>query len=79
MSSIITIVADFRNIVAEYCSQRQLSLIPATDLERGFIASYSVIVQSFCLFVLSPPVRIRVRIGPPHPLVCRKRRLIGDP
>jgi hypothetical protein len=24
------------------------------------------------------PVRIRVRIGPPHPLVCRKRRQIGD-
>ena len=24
------------------------------------------------------PVMIRVRIGPPHPLVCRKRRLIGD-
>jgi hypothetical protein len=23
------------------------------------------------------PVRIRVRIGPPHPLVCRKRRLNG--
>jgi hypothetical protein len=22
-------------------------------------------------------VRIRVRIGPPHPHVCRKRRLIG--
>jgi hypothetical protein len=25
------------------------------------------------------PVRIRVRISPPHPLVCRKRRLNGDP
>ena len=24
------------------------------------------------------PVRNRVRIGPPHPLVYRKRRLIGD-
>jgi hypothetical protein len=24
-------------------------------------------------------VRIQVRISPPHPLVCRKRRLIGDP
>jgi hypothetical protein len=23
------------------------------------------------------PVRIRVRIDPPHPLVCRKRRLNG--
>jgi hypothetical protein len=23
------------------------------------------------------PVRIRVRIHPPHPLVCRKRRLNG--
>jgi hypothetical protein len=23
------------------------------------------------------PVRIRVRIGPPHPLVCRKMRLNG--
>jgi hypothetical protein len=23
------------------------------------------------------PVRIRVRIDPPHPLVCRNRRLIG--
>jgi hypothetical protein len=26
---------------------------------------------------LSRPVRIRVRIDPPHPLVCRKRRLNG--
>jgi hypothetical protein len=25
------------------------------------------------------PVRTRVGIGPPHSLVCRKRRLIGDP
>jgi hypothetical protein len=24
------------------------------------------------------PVRIRVRIDPPHPLVCRKRRLNGE-
>jgi hypothetical protein len=24
-------------------------------------------------------VRIRVRIGPPHPLVWGKKRLIGDP
>jgi hypothetical protein len=23
------------------------------------------------------PVRIRIRIDPPHPLVCRKRRLIA--
>ena len=23
------------------------------------------------------PVRVRVRIDPPHPLVCRKRRLNG--
>jgi hypothetical protein len=27
--------------------------------------------------VSSVPVRIRVRIDPPHPLVCRKRRLNG--
>jgi hypothetical protein len=25
----------------------------------------------------STPVRIRARIDPPHPLVCRKRRLNG--
>ena len=34
---------------------------------------------NFTVSLLSPlgegPVRIRVRIGPPHPLVCRKRRL----
>jgi hypothetical protein len=29
------------------------------------------------LIILYSPVRIRVRIGPPHPHVCRKRRLIG--
>jgi hypothetical protein len=29
------------------------------------------------LWVLFRPVRIRVRIGPPHPLVCRKRWLNG--
>jgi hypothetical protein len=28
-------------------------------------------------FLTIPPVRIRVRIGPPHPLLCRKRRLNG--
>jgi hypothetical protein len=26
---------------------------------------------------MSTSVRIRVRIGPPHPHACRKRRLIG--
>jgi hypothetical protein len=35
-------------------------------------------VNSSILSAFSPtdwPMRIRVRIGPPHPLVCRKRRL----
>jgi hypothetical protein len=32
---------------------------------------------SYSNFFLSRPVRIRVRIDPPHPHVCRKRRLIG--
>ena len=33
----------------------------------------------FCTFILhwGQPVMIRVRIDPPHPLVCRKRRLNG--
>jgi hypothetical protein len=30
-----------------------------------------------CFFDWSVPVRIRVRIDPPHPLECRKRRLNG--
>jgi hypothetical protein len=34
------------------------------------------IVYSVCL-LLTTTVRIRVRIDPPHPLVCRKRRLNG--
>jgi hypothetical protein len=38
-----------------------------------FIALCIVVVT--CIIVL--PVRIRVRIDPPHPHVCRKRRLIG--
>jgi hypothetical protein len=29
-------------------------------------------------FPCARPVRIRNRIGPPHPLECRKRRLNGD-
>jgi hypothetical protein len=29
------------------------------------------------LYQLPSPVRIRVRIDPPHPLVCHKRRLNG--
>jgi hypothetical protein len=28
-------------------------------------------------FIIKNPVRIRVRIDPPHPLVCCKRRLNG--
>jgi hypothetical protein len=30
------------------------------------------------IFLRTIPVRIRVRIDPPHPLVCRKRRLNGE-
>jgi hypothetical protein len=30
-----------------------------------------------CFRHIQCPVRIRVRINPPHPLVCRKRRLNG--
>jgi hypothetical protein len=35
--------------------------------------------QSFVQFsfIIYGPVRIRVRVGPPHPLVCRKRQLNG--
>jgi hypothetical protein len=35
--------------------------------------------ETFGSFLHMKPVRIRVRIGPPHPLVCCKRRLNGDP
>ena len=38
-----------------------------------------IYISTFSFFHLFNPVRIRVRIGSPHPLVCRKRRLIGDP
>jgi hypothetical protein len=31
----------------------------------------------FCTIFVWRPVRIQVRIDPPHPLVCRKRRLNG--
>jgi hypothetical protein len=34
-------------------------------------------VQVRFLLQIIHPVRIRVRIDPPHPLVCRKRRLNG--
>jgi hypothetical protein len=31
----------------------------------------------YLIYIPPPTVRIRVRIDPPHPLVCRKRRLDG--
>jgi hypothetical protein len=33
--------------------------------------------EDFISYFTKNPVRIRVRINPPHPLVCRKRRLNG--
>jgi hypothetical protein len=36
-----------------------------------------LIFSNFHFSNLHAPVRIRVRIDPPHPHVCRKRRLIG--
>jgi hypothetical protein len=44
--------------------------------------TYSVLIEVYFLnsfqITFLKPVGIRVRIGPPHPLVCRKRRLNGD-
>jgi hypothetical protein len=40
---------------------------------RAPLVSDSLNKKVFC----SDAVRIRVRIDPPHPLVCRKRRLNG--
>jgi hypothetical protein len=38
---------------------------------------YSLDTKYFIFFSSCTPVGIRVRIDPPHPLVCRKRRLNG--
>jgi hypothetical protein len=43
---------------------------------RHFMNSVYVVLKSS---IFLHPMRIRVRIGPPHPLVCRKRRQHGDP
>jgi hypothetical protein len=40
-------------------------------------AIYNFYSSSLWYFIMIPPVRIRVRIDSPHPLVCRKRRLNG--
>jgi hypothetical protein len=37
------------------------------------------IIEMLIGYLADLPVRIRVTIGPPHPLVCRKWHLIGDP
>jgi hypothetical protein len=34
-------------------------------------------LRMLAVTLVMDPVRIRVRIVPPHPLVCRKRRLNG--
>jgi hypothetical protein len=39
---------------------------------------FYVVIYHFLILLLLP-VRIRERIYNPHPLVCRKRRLLGDP
>jgi hypothetical protein len=56
---------------------------------RVFKLSVGILLDTSCAtfvanlfpysYAVEDPVRIRVRIGPSHPLVCRTRRLNGDP
>ena len=41
------------------------------------IATAPILFKFDMMHLWDIPVRIRVRIDPPHPLVCRKRRLNG--
>jgi hypothetical protein len=47
------------------------------DFILGKISETSLYIPAY-FRALYYPVRIRVRIDPPHPLVCRKKRLNGE-
>jgi hypothetical protein len=65
---------DTRNISEEYVNFLTLESLP-----RAIELDDEVRVASMTdkTIQMANPVRIRVRIDPPHPLVCRKRRLNG--
>jgi hypothetical protein len=51
---------------------------PSSDLEMSLDDNKYFDMDIYYDRLFPPlPVRIRVRIDPPHPLVCRKRRLNG--
>jgi hypothetical protein len=50
----------------QFCQTKLLHLLIVNDLHNKHLYSF-----------MDEPVRIRVRIDPPYPHVCRKRRLIG--
>jgi hypothetical protein len=65
-----------RSVYAEYLQQHLFDQMQSnSDLcDVVIIVNQVVYFSDFCLYY---PVRIRVRIDPPHPLVCRKKRMNG--
>jgi hypothetical protein len=58
-----------------YIVYHAFNFIDYTDLAQFHGSSIWFFFGSFTIF--KKPLRIRVRIDPPHPLVCRKRQLNG--
>jgi hypothetical protein len=66
------------SIVISLSLSLSLSVVRLDILSVCWLSDYFLLqVPLENLSLVYVPVRIRVRIDPPHPLVCRKRRLNG--